>query len=121
MTLAGTVSRVTKRHGAAFTIYSRNMGAGAKPWKPGTDSPTFMHVRAQERFFKPKEVIGTVQEGDALVTVDAATACGRPKVGDLVALGTHLTADGVEWRQVVSVYEARRNGVVHAYKLQARA
>jgi hypothetical protein len=120
MTLAGTVGRVTRRHGAAFTLHRKTLAAGATPWKPGAPTSQFEEVMAQERFYKPKEIVGTVQEGDVMVTVDAATCSLRPKVGDRVALGIHTAEAGAEWRQIVSVYEARKNGVTHAYKLQAR-
>lgn len=121
MTLAGTVARVTARHGAAFTLLRRSLGVGAQPWKAGTPGVgTFEPVTAQERGYKPTEIKGTIQEGDVLITVDAATCALRPRAGDRVALGVHTAEAGAEWRQIISVYEARKNGVVHAYKLQAR-
>jgi len=121
MTLAGTVARVTARHGAAYTLLRKSLGVGAKPWKPGTPGAgTFEAVTAKERGFKPIEIKDTIQEGDVLITVDAATCALRPRTGDLIALGTFVAEAGAEWRQIVSVYEARKSGVVHAYKLQAR-
>ena len=120
MTLAGTVARVTARHGATFTLHRKTLGPGATPWKPGAPTSQFETVTAQERGYRPKEIVGTIQEGDVLVTVDAATCSLRPKVGDRIALGSFTVEAGAEWRQIVSVYEARKNGVVHAYKLQAR-
>lgn len=121
MSLAGTVARLAARHGAPYTLLRKDQATGAQTWKAGTETLSFDYVQARERGYKAVELRGGIQEGDVLIVVDASSGCRAPLVGDRVALGTFYSEDEcAEWRQVVSVYEARNSGVIHAYRLQAR-
>lgn len=117
MTLAATVSRVTARFGAAYTLRAETQTTPGDPWRPGVKSAAYHQCFGRERYAKPGELQGTLTEFGSLLTIDAATVFVRPRVGMKVALGEHAADGGAEWRQVVAVYEPRESGSVRVYKL----
>lgn len=120
MTLAKAVSDVFARHGATWTLRRASRAAGANDWTAGAETVTYSTFAARERGYKPGEIRGGIQEKDALVIVDAASASVAPAEGDRVALGSFTADAGAEWRHVVNVYAVRRAATTLVYRLQVR-
>lgn len=120
MSLAKTVASVAARHGAEYTLRREVIAVVPQTWKSGSSTVSYFPMVARERYYKPNEIKGTIQENDALLVVDAATLTQLPAVNDRVALGSFVSDISAEWRHVVSVYEARERGSVRVYRLQVR-
>lgn len=143
MSVAPSIARVMKRNGRPFTVWQTRVLDGDKPWKTaGVAVDGYYPCIARHRRVDPSKLAGTLTEKLSLVVVDAATLKIVPAVGDRIAPGTitdqvtwsgQLLAwggqtivwsqsaggtPGIEWRQILNVYDVREGEKVVAWRLE---
>ena len=120
MTSAQSVLSILETMGAEYTLRKVVAVPGVNAWTAGVPTTTYNKQRGHQRFYKPREIVGTIMAHDVLVTL--APSAIIPAIGDAVAIGafTAGTAPAAKWMLIVSAAPAHRAGKVAAWKIQAR-
>lgn len=120
MGVASAVANMVARFGSTCSITRPGViPSPAEPWKNTDPAPPPSligdDVPCSIRFYKPKEIVGLVQEGDQLLTIPGASLASAPLKGDRVQV------DGGPALTVVSTPYSRREGAsIAVYKIQLR-
>jgi hypothetical protein len=117
----GSVSRVVGRLGSTYTLKSQVIGAAPNQWTQGAIVSAYQSVRAFQRYYKPRDIVGSIKDNDVLLTM--AFGGATPVKGQQIAIGewNATTGANAKWMMIVNAYPLYNGGIIAGWKLQARA
>lgn len=120
MSFAGTVARLSKKFGTAWTLQKRSLAAGANAWTAGSLTQTYTGFTAQGHEATPEETKGGILQGDWIITADPATFSATPAAGDRIAQGTFANDATGNWLHIVDVRAPSEGASTRVWKVHAR-
>jgi hypothetical protein len=120
MSFAPTVARMLARVGTTWTLRKRAYATGANDWTGGAATDTFTTFTGHARDPRSVELRGGLQQGEFMVTADAASFSAVPAKDDWIAQGSFSAIGTADWVQIVDVSAPLEGGAVRLYKLTAR-